>query len=454
MTRGTAFPGWVAAFLGGLAILAHQPAGAATLALSRDAGSGESQLVLINTDTGFESPVGSVLADCCELGIGTTAADPQNQLVYAIGPDATRALRLLRFNMDGSGAGVVGPLGSNDRALALAFDTQTRRLLALLANTEGRLRLFALDTGSGQATEINAGLGNCCTIEPGLAVADHGGLSFVGQLRDDPTTRRLVHFSASGDNAVTSTPLAGRLAAIAIDPASGRTYALQHSTGAPALTASTRLVELLADGTLAPLGTDLAQCCTLLAGAATIADGRLLTLAVPPGSNGFSLLSAALADGTLTFSSNPVVSGTAIDGLFASELSIDTSIAITEVTPSPIRAGDPYTVRIQISSALPGTLLGVVVVTDSAGGTCTITLPADSCTIVAAHAHALRVTATFTGADGTTTASTSGVFPVAGAIVPIPTLSAALLTVLAMLLALLVVLRRRPQPSSMNRQRY
>lgn len=453
MTRGAAFRGWFAAILGGLAILAYQPAGAATLALSHDAGNGESQLLLINAETGFESPVGSVLTDCCELGIGTTAADPQNRHVYAIGPDATRALRLMRFNMDGSGAGVVGPLGSNDRALALAFDTQARRLLALLANTEGRLRLFALDTGSGHATEINAGLGNCCTIEPGLAIAGNGGLSIVGQLRDDPATRRLIHFSASGDNAVTSTPLAARLAALAIDPASGRTYALQQTTGAPALTASTRLVELLEDGTLAPRGAGLAQCCTLLAGAATIADGRLLTLAAPLGSGSFSLLSATLADGALAFSSNAVASGTAIDGLFASELSIDTSIVIAEVTPSPIRAGDPYTVRIQISSVLPGPLLGVVVVTDSAGGTCTITLPADSCAIVAAHAHALRVTATFTGADGTTTASTSGVFPVAGAIVPIPTLSAALLGALAMLLALLVVLRQRPQPLGMNRQR-
>lgn len=445
MKLGTAWRAWLAAALAGLSMLAHLPTSAATLALSQDAGSGTSQLVLIDAETGFESPVGSMLADCCEIGIGTTTIDPQNQRVYAIGPDATRALRLMRFNMDGSGAGVVGQLGSNDRALALAFDVQARRLLALLANTEGRLRLFALDTGSGVATEINAGLGNCCTIEPGLAIARNGGLSIVGQLRDDPATRRLIRFSASGDNAVTSTPLAGRLAALSIDPASGRAYALQQTIGTPASSASTRLVELLTDGTLVPLGAGLSQCCTLLAGAATIADGRLQTLAAPAGSSNFSLLSATLADGALAFSGNTVVSGTAIDGLFPAEQPIGTSIAISEVTPSPIRAGEPYTIRIWINSILPGPLLGVVVITDSAGGTCTITLPANSCTIVAAQAHTLRVTARYAGADGTTTASTSRDFAVTGVLVPIPALSSALLFALAAVLASLVPWRRFPR---------
>jgi hypothetical protein len=122
-----------------------------------------------------------------------------------------------------------------------------------------------------------------------------------------------------------------------------------------------------------------------------------------------------------------------------------TLLTITGVSPSQIFVGGaPVTVSISVSAVAPavGTPTGSVVV-NFAGGTCTIVLPATSCSLVPTLPGSFTVNATYAGNGSFAAAAASGNALLQVLLLPVPTLSPWLLVLLALGLVLLPLSLRR-----------
>lgn len=398
-------PRWIlAAGLALAAALAPPRAHAQLHALTHERATGSAQLALVDATNGALTPIGSGLAGCCELGNAAVANDPFAQDVYAVGPDpasATGALRLVRISLPSGAGAVVGPLGSSDRVVSLAFEQSTQRLIAALADAGGNLRLANIDRATGAASTLHTGLTDCCVLEPGVSALAGGRLLLVGRLKTDPAgTRTLYALSTSGDNSVTTTPLpAGTaLAAMATDPVSGLVYGLAQSFSAPPRVASAQLVRVVPGSGLVNIGAPLAGCCAVALDTVAVEGGALRLVATNPLASGLSLLSFNLTTGAASFSAAPLPATHVVDGLFdlAKGLSPSTTTITSVAPPSPV-IGQPYTVNVSVTSP-GGTPTGTVLVTDGLGGSCSIVLPATSCVLSATQVGPLTLTAAYPGA--------------------------------------------------------
>ncbi|MCB1613272.1 MAG: hypothetical protein KDI60_16190 [Xanthomonadales bacterium] len=280
------------------------------------------ELVTVDAGNGSLGTVGPGLPGCCRLGLGSSALDLAGQSVYAVGPDpssATHELQLLRFStVTGAGA-VVGNLGTSDRVFGLEHEVSTSRLIALLANPMGDVRLVSINKSSGAATEIHSGLADCCVLEPGLVALSGGNLLVVGRLRTETAgTRTLFSLSTSGSNLVISTSLPAGSSLAALAAASGSVYGLLQSYSGSPRVAALQLVQIQAGGGLSSIGAPLAACCRVSLDTATIDGQQLRVVARDPAQGGLSVLSFSLTTGSASFSTGKLPADRIVNALLAS----------------------------------------------------------------------------------------------------------------------------------------
>lgn len=379
------------------------PAAAQLYGLTFDRATATQQLAQIDPLTGSMTPIGSGLNACCELGLAAHAFDPYTQTLYSLGPDALGALQLLRHSLPAGNGSVIGSLGSNEHVVGLAFERSSGRLLALLATDAGLLRMVSINTSSGAVTALHSGLADCCVLEPGLAAVAGGNFLFVGRLRADVgSTRVLYAWSTSGSSALTTTPLPADTALVALvaDTQSSAVFGLQQSisAGAPTL----QLVQVSPGVGLTAVGGAVPNCCAVAIDNAAIEGNALRVVARSPAAPaGYSVMSFALSSGIASFSSGVLPSQRIVNGMFEQTKGLNASLTtITNVAPSPAVVGQPYTVTVSVSAA-GGPLAGTLQVSDGLGGTCSFVLPSTSCQLSSTAAGPLTLTATYSGTGGT-----------------------------------------------------
>ncbi|MGE4073182.1 MAG: hypothetical protein AB7E72_18590, partial [Lysobacterales bacterium] len=334
------------------------------------------ELVTVDAGNGNLTTVGTGLPGCCRLGLGSGALDLAGQSVYALSPDpasVTNELQLLRFSTATGTGAVVGNLGTSDRIFGLDYEVSTSRLIALLANPAGDLRLVSVNVSSGAATEIHSGLADCCVLEPGLVALSNGNLLVVGRLRTDAAgTRTLFSFSTSGNNLVTSTTLPAGSELAALAAASGSVYGLLQSYSGSPRVAALQLVQIKAGGSLSLIGAPLAACCRVSLDTATIDGGQLRVVARDPAMGGLSVLSFSLTTGAASFSTGTLPADRIVNALLASGqpgVVLTQSGGNTQVTEGG--ATDSYTL---VLTTIPSSPVTITITPDSQLSTLPTTL--------------------------------------------------------------------------------
>lgn len=381
--------------LGLLACLALPPAQAQLQGLVLDQTNQQSYLATLDASNASLVPIAGSLAAIAVAPAAVTA-NPITGQVFAIGPASDGNLQLIRFNADGSGAQVVGNSGSPARAVALHFDFSNQRLIGLV-NQSGLLNLVSIDPGTAALTTIHSGASDCCVLDGGGSALLGDRVYVSGRLRtDSASTHRLLGFSMTGDNALSSPSLSITLGALAANYSDGQLYGLSLGSGALPRAPSLQLVRVGTDGSSVSLGSAGASCCAVDFDVATVSNNQLVALARPLG-GGTQVLSADLGTGNFSFSSANLASATVINALY--DLSaglVTTTTTIDSIVPNPVVIGQSYLVSASVSAAM-GSPTGTVLISDDLGQNCSFAAPSGSCSLNATMVGSRTITANFQG---------------------------------------------------------
>jgi hypothetical protein len=391
--RGRRWIGWL-----GLLCLSS-PALAQTLyGLRHDAAAQQLELVTVDS-AGALTAVGAGFSGSAPLIAGASAIDPAGGRLYALERSVSGTQGLLAVTLSSGAISRVGTVDTGgDRALALQFDPSGTRLVLLTsAAADGALSLRALDPISATTTLLNATDSSARVLTPGASALRNGALLTVGRARNDPSdSRALLRFALDG-SVSPSSALASHttLAALATDPATSRSFGVRQSA------AGAELVELLADGSINPIGAPTAGCCALAIDVASVHLGGFWALGRRPADAALALLRFDLSTGALTAASSAIPTGRSLLALHADASGgglIATTTSISAIAPSPALVGGSYAVAVDVVAAVVGsTPTGTVLISDGAGRQCTITLPAMRCILAAPTAGSLTIGASYSG---------------------------------------------------------
>lgn len=338
-----------------------------------------------------------------EVAYGASALNPFTETVFALGPDPLAAdgtTALFAFDIATGARTEIGNTGSSERVAALRFELSTQRLVAALSNSDAStLRLVEVDPTSAALTEINAGIIDCCALTPGVAESRAGELLLVGRGTADPVDERyLIALSTTGDDQVSQTLLDAPVAALGWDRLAGQLYGVvQTPTGTPAAP-QMELVEILADGSLAAVGTPIDDCCILAPGIGVLAvnSQTWYLVASDVATAALGVFAFNLSDGTAA-QPGTLPAGITVNNLFdpLSGLTPSTT-TIDSIDPSPVTVGDSFVVTATVSSsaAIDG---GQITISDGTGNDCSIIAPSGSCSLPTSQAGTLLITANFSG---------------------------------------------------------
>jgi hypothetical protein len=242
----------------------------------------ESLVEVSTVDASITDNAAVALPGCCRVNGSLVASDAAAQTVYFVSTDPA-AWQLHRISMV-DGSAVTASLPAAERIGAI-LRLETTSTLYALSDAGAGLRLVTV-SDAGAVTEVGSPImTDCCAIRVGVAAlsADASQIAFVGRLKAPAdATLRLFVISASTGDLVSSVALAH--APDVLYSKSGTEFsAIYHDAG-------TEYVGTIAgDGSFAPIGTGLANCCAMFSGVSALRGNVMRVVARELGSSDLSI---------------------------------------------------------------------------------------------------------------------------------------------------------------------
>jgi hypothetical protein len=362
------------------------------LAALVDPVSGSLRLVAIDALSAALTERVAPIIDCCELAPGVVAIDSDSLLLVgrrASDPPGSRFL--IRLAVDGSGVSEFQPL---TRPLAaIGWDRPADRLYGMSQTPASPAEVSSVElleiAADGSLSTIGSATPDCCRLAPGIGavVSSTGRWHLLGAAPADDLAIVSVELGSGTISFSPPLPAANTINAM-FDALAGLTptaTTIDSITPSPVTIGQSYLVSASVNASV-----------TVDAGQIMINDGlgNSCVIAVPGGS--CSLPATQVGPVTVEASYSGSIdflpsSATALQEIVRAA----SSSVIDDISPSPSRVGQAYTVSASVSGF--GTPSGVIDIDDGLGESCQIVLPANSCMLNAGSVGPRTITASYAG---------------------------------------------------------